>query len=287
LAEQAQENSSLSTAVADVATGVALALEGGGGSYALSELLVRDDAVALAAIRVLGADVLAPYAGTGRPGRPNGRADGGRSGLETSGGGSGIVPSDGGSGIGSSDGGSGLRTSGGGSGIVPSDGARGADVRLVRAALAAYPPGADASDVTVWTYGGLAEAARAYLPGGSDGWPAAPSAGTRWLAQAPWPALAHRASQLAALSLPGLAPALAAGLAARTEDLARGFVRAVRRRDWLQAAGVGRWLAGMPHVPDTLGLDTGLVFVRRMSAGDPRVALHTAAARRFHERGVR
>ena len=260
MAEQAQENSSLSTAVADVATGVALALEGGGGSYALSELLVRDDAVALAAIRVLGADVLAPYAGTGRPGRPNGRADGGRCGLETS---------------------------GGGSGIVPSDGARGADVRLVRAALAAYPPGADASDVTVWTYGGLAEAARAYLPGGSDGWPAAPSAGTRWLAQAPWPALAHRASQLAALSLPGLAPALAAGLAARTEDLARGFVRAVRRRDWLQAAGVGRWLAGMPHVPDTLGLDTGLVFVRRMSAGDPRVALHTAAARRFHERGVR
>lgn len=102
-----------------------------------------------------------------------------------------------------------------------------------------------------------------------------------------WPKLAHRASQLAALSLPGLAPALAAGLAARTEDLARGFVRAVRRRDWPQAAGVGRWLARVPDVPESLGLGAGLVYVRRMSGGDPRVALHTAAARRFAGDGSR
>ncbi|WP_232792325.1 hypothetical protein [Actinacidiphila yeochonensis] len=248
MAEQAQENTSLSTAVADVASGVVLALEGEHGSYALSELLVHDEAVALAVIRVLGADVLAPYAGGGAN---SGASAGGRAGGAAS-------------------------VAGGG-----------ADERLVRAALAAYPPGADASEVSVWTYGGLAEAARAYLPGGSDGWPGLPDGGSRWLAEAPWPKLAHRASQLAALSLPGLAPALTAGLAARTEDLARGFVRAVRRRDWLQSAGVGRWLAGLPGVPDTLGLDAGMVYVRRMSGGDPRVALHTAAARRFHGRGPR
>jgi hypothetical protein len=87
------------------------------------------------------------------------------------------------------------------------------------------------------------------------------------------------------LSLPDLAPALAGQLAGRTEDLARGFVRAVRRRDWLQAAGLGRWLAVMPGTPASLGLDGGLAFVRRMSDGDARVALHLAAAQRFHGRG--
>jgi hypothetical protein len=227
LAEQAQENSPLSAAVADVAAGVALALDGESGSYALSALLAQDERVALAAVRVLGADVLAPYA------------------------------------------------AGGGAGAA-------ADGELVRKALAAYPPGADASDVSLWSYRGLAEAARAYAPGGGE--PpggAAGGAGDGWVAADPWPRLSHRASQLAALSLPGLAPALAAGLAARTDDLARGFVRAVRRRDWVQAAGVARWLVRAQDVPETLGLDAGLRYVRRMSAGDPRVALHTAAARRF------
>jgi hypothetical protein len=228
LAEHAQGNGPLSAAVADVALGVALAL-GEGGSYALSGVLAGDDAVALAAIRVLGADVLAPYALDGRA------ADGGE------------------------------------------------DEPVIRRALAAYPPGADASDVSVWSYHGLVEASRAYLPGAS--WPARPPAGDGWARTDPWPQLTHRAAQLAALSLPGLAPALAGALATRTVDLSRGFVRAVRRRDWLQAAGVGRWLARMPGTPDSLGLDSGLAFVRRMSGGDPRVALHLAAARRFHGRG--
>lgn len=264
MAEQAQENSPLSAAVADVASGVALALDGEGGSYALSALLAQDDRVALAAIRVLGADALAPYAlgGAGTGGGP--------------------------------------------------------DAQLVRRALAAYPPGADASEVSRWSYHGLAEATRAFLPdagtagsggtepagGGAnpgDGQPDAdrlpydsgggrgPDAGAAagWLLTDPWTRLSHRASQLAALSLPGLAPALAAGLAARTEDLARGFVRAVRRRDWLQAAGVGRWLVRAPDVPDSLGLETGMVYVRRMSGGDPRVTLHTLAARRFPGGGPR
>jgi hypothetical protein len=238
LAEQAQENSPLSAAVADVANGVALALEGEGGSYALSALLAQDDRVALAAIRVLGADVLAPYA----------------------------------------------------LGLDPARGAADApDAQLVRDALAAYPPGADASDVSWWSYRGLAEASRAYLPAAAQAAAAGAAGGgdDGWVRTDPWPKLSHRAAQLAALSLPGLAPALAAGLAGRTDDLARGFVRAVRRRDWLQAAGVGRWLVRAPDVPGTLGLDAGLVYVHRMSGGDPRVALHTTAARRFPGGGPR
>ncbi len=227
MAEQAQENSSLSAAVADVANGVALALDGEGDTFALSALLAQDDTVALAAIRVLGADVLAPYA-------------------------------------------------------LGGDAARGGpDGEAVRKALAAYPPTPGASDVSLWSYRGLAEASRTFLPHSGADMAAEARPGDTWLRTDPWPVLAHRASQLAALSLPGLAPALAVGLAARTEDLARGFVRAVRRRDWLQAAGVGRWLVRVPDVPDSLGLGAGLRYVRRMSGGDPRVALHTAAARRF------
>lgn len=231
MAEQTRDNGPLSAAVADVASGVALAL-GEGGSYALSRVLVQDDAVALAAIRVLGADVLAPYALDGQGTRD------------------------------------------------------GEDESVVRRALAAYPPGANASDVSLWSYHGLVEASRAYLPGGT--WPSQPTAADDWVRADPWPMLSHRASQLAALSLPGLAPALAEALSARTEDLARGFVRAVRRRDWLQAAGLGRWLARTPDTPESLGLDSGLAFVRRMSDGDEshsRVALHLAAAQRFHGRG--
>lgn len=228
MAGQVQGNGPLSAAVADVATGVALAL-GEGDSYALSGVLLRDDEVALAAIRVLGADVLAPYALDGRR-----RANG-------------------------------------------------ADESVIRRALAAYPPGADASEVSMWSYHGLVEASRVYLPGGT--WPVQPAAGAGWVDTDPWPKLSHRASQLAALSLPGLAPALADALAARTADLSRGFVRAVRRRDWLQAAGLGRWLSRMPATPASLGLDGGLAFVRRMSDGDARVALHIAAAHRFHGRG--
>ncbi|MFG1809592.1 hypothetical protein [Streptomyces sp. NPDC049040] len=219
--------------MADVANGVALALDGGGDAYALSALLAQDDTVALAAIRVLGADVLAPYA-------------------------------------------------------LGGDAARGGpDGQVVRRALAAYPPGSDASEVSLWSYRGLVEASRAFLPENGEDLPLEPMPGDEWVRTDPWPQLARRASQLAALSLPGLAPALAAGLAARTDDLARGFVRAIRRRDWMQAAGVGRWLARVPDVPDSLGLDVGLTYVRRMSGGDPRVVLHATAAQRFPGGGPR
>lgn len=232
-----QASSSLDAAVHDIASAVAVALDGGCGRYALSDVLAQDDALALAAIRVLGADVLAPYALEGGAATPHG----------------------------------------------------GADEAVVRRALAARPPHADAADSDAWSYRGLAEASRIYLsdgPASAGEWPPEPPAGSGWVRTDPWPRLAHRVAPLASLSLPGLTPALAAGLTARTEDLARGFVRAVSRRDWRQAAGLGRWLARMPEVPDTLGLDTGLVYVRRMSAGDARVALHVTAARRFHGRGA-
>ncbi|MFG2492502.1 hypothetical protein ACGFSD_15820 [Streptomyces caniferus] len=233
MAEQTQGAVPLSAVIADAATGVALALRGEGDPYALSAVLRQSDALAPAAIRVLGADALAPYA-MDHPGTP----------------------------------------------AVGGD-----DAEVVRQALTAYPPGADASEVSVWTYRGLVEASHAFLPGDARHWPPPPEAAAGWVDTDPWPKLSHRVSQLAALALPGLAPGLAEQLAARTDDLARGFVRAVRRRDWLQAAGLGRWLARLPDVPQTLGLDSGLAFVRQMGSGDPRVTLHVVAARRFHGRG--
>ncbi|WP_425577280.1 hypothetical protein [Streptomyces enissocaesilis] len=218
--------------IADAASGVVLALRGEGDTYALSRILRQGDPLASAAIRVLGADVLAPYALDHRA------APGGAD-----------------------------------------------DEAVVREALTAYPPGPGASEVSVWSYRGLAEASHAFLSGGAGRWPQAPRAGSAWVTDAPWPKLSHRTSQLAALALPGIATDLTDRLASRTDDLARGFVRAVRRRDWLQAAGLGRWLARLPHVPPTLGLDNGLAFVRQMSSGDARVALHLMAAQQFYGRG--
>ncbi|MEV8022225.1 hypothetical protein AB0O76_39145 [Streptomyces sp. NPDC086554] len=223
----------LSAVIADAATGVALALRGEGDPYALSGILRQGDPLTPAAVRVLGADALAPYA------------------MEH---------------------------------LAVPFGAD--DEAVVRQALAAFPPRADASEVSVWTYRGLVEAAQAFLPGGGRQWPSVPEAETGWAESVAWPKLSHRVSQLAALALPGLAPGLAEHLAARTDDLSRGFVRAVRRRDWLQAAGLGRWLARLPDVPLTLGLDSGLAFVRQMGGGDPQVTLHVVAAQRFHGRGL-
>jgi hypothetical protein len=223
--------------IADAATGVALALRGEGGPYALSGILRHEDPLTPAAVRVLGADALAPYA----MGHAMEHVAAAPFGAD--------------------------------------------DDAVVRQALAAYPPKDGASEVSVWTYRGLVEASHTFLPGGGRPWPSVPEAETGWAESAPWPQLSHRVSQLAALALPGLASGLAEHLAARADDLARGFVRAVRRRDWLQAAGLGRWLARLPEVPQTLGLDSGLVFVRQMGGADPRVTLSVAAAQRFHGRG--
>ncbi len=65
-------------------------------------------------------------------------------------------------------------------------------------------------------------------------------------------------------------------------DVARGFVRAVRRRDWRQASSRRRrWLTLLPGVPETVGLEAGLEFVELMGGQDPLVALQVQAARRM------
>lgn len=262
----------LSTVVADIASEVALALRGGGDPYALPVILrPHGDAAALAAIRVLGADVLAPLALTVHTAAPTARVT-----TATAAAASPSTAADPHAGPPA------------GSDTTVTDPLTVPDAdgsRAVLQALAAYRPGPDASEVSVWSYRGLADAAHAFLPAVHGALVPLPDAGLAWTATDPWPALAHRAAQLAALSLPGLASPLPGKLADRTDDLARGFVRAVRRRDWLQAAGLGRWLARLPQVPDTLGLDAGLVFVRRMGGADARVVLHVEAAQRFHGRG--
>lgn len=102
---------------------------------------------------------------------------------------------------------------------------------------------------------------------------------TAWMEDASWQSLTRQLAGLAALAVPGTDCAVARKAQERPADVARGFVRAVRRRDWLQAAGAGRWLSVLTDVPPTLGLDTGLDFVMHMGGADARVALHVHAAR--------
>ncbi|MGV9291406.1 hypothetical protein [Streptomyces sp. NPDC003719] len=145
-------------------------------------------------------------------------------------------------------------------------------------AVAAHPPRSDAAPTVVWSHWAMARALRR-LEGpvaGPDGG-AEPDAG--WLDDAGWQQLTHQLAVLAPLALPGEDSAVARAARRRPVDVARGFVRAVRRRDWQQAAGAGRWLALLDGVPDTLGLEAGLDFVRLMGGGDPRVALQLEAAR--------
>lgn len=122
-----------------------------------------------------------------------------------------------------------------------------------------------------------------------------------WATEAPWQQLTHQLAVLGALAVPATTTTtsqVARVVAGRPVDLARGFVRAVRRRDWLQAAGAGRWLAALTvaepgvgalpggGVPDSLGLDAGLDFVLRMGGADPRVALHAHAAQLLRSGGA-
>lgn len=225
---EGRDSSAVSEAVHHIARTVASALENGGGNpFELSSSLVNspDDPVSLAAARVLGADVLAPWTFHGQP-------------------------------------------------------ASEADLSLAGNAARAFPP--DPSSVpSAWTHWGLVTAlqkAGAGRPLADTGNGAEPEAA--WVVEGGWPQITHRFAQLASLASPVSSPLLPAA-SAHAEDLARGFVRAMRRRDWAQAAAVGRWLAVAGGAPESLGLAAGLRLITHVGDNDARAVLHVRAAQAF------
>ncbi|NJQ05221.1 hypothetical protein [Streptomyces lonarensis] len=232
----------LSGAVHDLASELVSALRGGDHSVAgTTGSLGGDEALTVAAVRTLGADVLLPSTLLSRP--------------------------------------------------APEP-----DVAVCRAAVHAYPPGPQSSPTVAWSHWAMERAlarvtAPPHAPSPADALGIAATTGppdaagttdagpdVTALREASWQALTHQLSVLAALAVPGADSAVATEAARRPVDVSRGFVRAVRRRDWLQAAGAGRWLAVVDGVPPTLGLDAGLRFTLRMGGADARVALHVHAA---------
>ncbi|MGC0334496.1 hypothetical protein RKD23_007486 [Streptomyces sp. SAI-170] len=245
--EQSRTSALLQGAVQDLASGVASALRGGGHASPSGDVL-RDgtaNGVVLAAVRVLGADLLLPC----------------------------VL----------------FRT-------APSEPERDA----VQEAVRAFPPRPDAAPTVAWSHWGMVRALRRADAGfthtplpslddldspaspGPPGPPVEPDTG--WLRDDSWQTLTHRLALLSALAVPGEDGAVARGAQQRVVDLSRGFVRAVRRRDWRQAAGAGRWLALLRDVPETLGLDAGLDFVELMGGDDACVALQVRAARLMRTR---
>ncbi|MFJ9722581.1 hypothetical protein ACIRP3_07475 [Streptomyces sp. NPDC101209] len=151
---------------------------------------------------------------------------------------------------------------------------------LARRTLEAFPPRPEAPPTVRWSDWALRRAVRqADTSGAAIDHRRPPEPDAAWLDGAPWPFLTHQLAVLAPLALPAEDCAPARAARARTLDVARGFVRSVRRRDWLQAAGAGRWLTLLPDVPETLGLAAGLDFVELMGGDDPRVLLQVRAAR--------
>ncbi|MEV4870519.1 hypothetical protein [Streptomyces syringium] len=210
-------STALAGAVQELASQVASALRSGDHLRVLGRVVSvegpgRDD-VALAAVRVLGADALLPSVLLGRPVTPEDRA-------------------------------------------------------VFQQAASSFPPAAGARPASLWSHWAM----RRTL--GEDG----TEPGTRWLDAAPWQVLTRQLAVLAALAVPGADCGVGRLAADRPVDVARGFVRAVRRRDWLQAAGAGRWLSLIDDVPESLGLAEGLEFVNLMAGDDPRVALQLRAA---------
>ncbi|MFJ4964393.1 hypothetical protein EES43_11170 [Streptomyces sp. ADI96-02] len=253
--DQNHASSPLAGAVHDLATEVVLALRSGDhlatvcGAAGIDE----DNRTGIAAVRVIGADLLLPSILHGRHPHPG-------------------------------------------------------DVAVLDRAVREFPPKPDAPAATAWSHWHMISTLqRMAAPGttgphsdlGPTGSPSGlgatgPQSEVRagrphqepdaaWLEDAPWQALTHQLSILAPLAVPAVPSAVQRAAAGRTVDLSRGFVRAVRRRDWLQAAGAGRWLTAIGSEPATLGLARGLDFVELMGGHDPRVALHVRAARLMAE----
>ncbi|MFD3521407.1 hypothetical protein [Streptomyces sp. NPDC058653] len=229
--EQSGTPPHLAGAVHDLASEVVSVLRGGGHSSVVGGSVgtLADEKLGLAAVRVLGADVLLPSVLTRRRPLPD-------------------------------------------------------DLAVFQRAVHTFAPGATSSETTVWSHWAMTQALQGLDgPAAAAGAHAGPDAS--WLEGLEWPRLTHQLSLLAALAVPGADSAVAQAAARRPVDVARGFVRAVRRRDWLQAAGAGRWLSVIDGVPGTLGLDTGLEFVGRMAGSDARVGLHVHAARHIRAGG--
>ncbi|MEU3133960.1 hypothetical protein ABZ691_14225 [Streptomyces sp. NPDC006854] len=234
--DQTHASSPLAGAVHDLATEVVLALRSGEhlatvcGAAGIDE----ENRTGIAAVRVIGADLLLPSVLYGRHPHPG-------------------------------------------------------DVAVLDRAVREFPPKPDAPAATAWSHWHMISTLQRMAPpapgAAAPGPYAEPDAA--WLEETPWQAFTHQLSVLAPLAVPAAPSAVRRAAANRAVDLARGFVRAVRRRDWLQAAGAGRWLAAIGGEPASLGLDRGLDFVELMGGHDPRVTLHVRAARLMGEAGVR
>ncbi|WP_210569732.1 hypothetical protein [Streptomyces sp. GESEQ-4] len=164
---------------------------------------------------------------------------------------------------------------------------------VFRETVEAFPPRADAAPTVLWSHWAMSRTLRRFdspqsgpPPTGPPGTDATAEPDARWLDEATWQVLTHQLAVLAPLAVPGGDCAVARAARRRTVDVARGFVRAVRRRDWQQAAGAGRWLTLLEDVPDALGLEAGLDFVELMGGTDPRVALQAQAARVIRAAGA-
>ncbi|MDO0909847.1 hypothetical protein QQM39_02905 [Streptomyces sp. DT2A-34] len=234
--EQSGTSALLQGAVQDLASDVVSALRGGdhvrmAGTGATDDL---EGNFALAAVRVLGADLLLPHVLFPTPPAPEALA-------------------------------------------------------VFRRTVQAFPPRADAAPTVKWSHWAMSRTLRrldAPLAGAAAGDQAAEPDVAGWLDEATWQMLTHQLAVLAPLAVPGEDCAVARAARRRPVDVARGFVRAVRRRDWQQAAGAGRWLTLLDGVPDTLGLEAGLDFVELMGGNDPRVALQVQAARVMRAAGA-
>lgn len=163
------------------------------------------------------------------------------------------------------------------------------DVAVLDRAVREFPPKPDAPAATAWSHWHMISTLQRMAPPAPGA--AAPATyaepDAAWLEEAPWQAFTHQLSVLAPLAVPAAPSAVQRAAANRAVDLSRGFVRAVRRRDWLQAAGAGRWLAAIGGEPTTLGLERGLDFVELTGGHDPRVTLHVRAARLMAEARAR
>ncbi|KUL20564.1 hypothetical protein [Streptomyces regalis] len=226
--EQSGTSALLQGAVQDIASDVVSALRGGdhvrmSGTGAMDDV---EGSLTLAAVRVLGADLLLPHVLFPTPPAPEALA-------------------------------------------------------VFRRTVEAFPPRPDAAPTVKWSHWAMSRTLRR-LDTSLAGTPAGdqpPEQDAGWLDEATWQVLTHQLAVLAPLAVPGADCAVARAAQRRPVDVARGFVRAVRRRDWQQAAGAGRWLTLIDGVPETLGLETGLDFVELMGGNDPRVALQVQAAR--------